>query len=140
MHSYKKVLEKANKPVIKKLAMWDDFVIDVVAPSFHDIRMVRASMKVEPLNENDDDETIRKKELEKRVRTAIVGWRGLKDDDGKEVPFSEDEAVALFTSDDMLGYAHRFLVFYGTLQDSVVNRTDWTAKVTGSEVETAIKK
>ena len=121
------VIAKANHGETRDLPLWDDFVIKVRVPHFHDLAFLRATFNAQKPAKDETQEAAFKREIQQRVLVGITGWSGLADDDGNPIPFTQDNAVALFSRDDMLGWANRFLIFFNRLQAEVIETTDWAA-------------
>ena len=92
-----KALEAANEP------KWHDFALDVAlqiqrsgTPEYDRyfrklLRTTRAARGQTP-----SDEEIETAEKKAMARHCLVGWRGIEDDDGKPIPYSERQALAYF--------------------------------------------
>ena len=101
-----------------------DFAVFVRIPAPHDVTYLEASRAAQPITQEEldkmSDEDKETRQSERLLRIHLANWEGLKDDDGSDVPFNVDDAVALFLREDMRSHRMRLM----SLIDRIFERAE----------------
>lgn len=142
-------IKKANKPDIRELKMWQNkkgqhFTLQIIVPHYHDLSQVKAAFhKLKNKEEVEAREEVQEIFVDATIdkaKAAVVGWKNLIDDDGKEIAYSMDTLAELFRREDMLGWCNKFSTYYNTLQQEVMDTDFWTGGFTPAEEDESLKK